>query len=159
MPPESLNPGDIKARKVILAITGNDVGSGIVSYAIYGAQEAHSYSLWGTTTNGTAIFDCPPGHRYYFYSVATDGVGNVQSVSGNADVDILAVNDVHIQVKRQENTFQLSWPAGIPNIQLEASDKVGGPYQQFQPTVRLVDGMSVVDSPIDLNQRFFRLRF
>jgi hypothetical protein len=57
---------------------GVDLGSGIAGYTIYVAHEDSAFVSWlSNTTDTTAIFTGIQGGRYRFYSIATDGAGNV----------------------------------------------------------------------------------
>ena len=66
--------------------SGTDVGSGIVSYNVYVSDNGGAFLLWqpGVTTT-TATYTGQPGHLYGFYSIATDGAGNVQPAKTAAD--------------------------------------------------------------------------
>ncbi|MDH7570457.1 MAG: hypothetical protein QHJ73_12825, partial [Armatimonadota bacterium] len=61
---------------------GNDGinGSGVQLYNVYVSDNGGAWTLWlSETAAGTASFPGKFGHRYRFYSVAIDNVGNVES--------------------------------------------------------------------------------
>ncbi len=59
-----------------LAWGGSDGGPGIRGYDIYMAQDRGAYELWRTNTTETgAAFGGQIGSLYWFYSVATDNLG------------------------------------------------------------------------------------
>jgi hypothetical protein len=63
-----------------VAWSGTDVGSGIANYAIYVSDNGRPFTLWQTSTSaGSAIYTGQPSHTYGFYSIATDGVGNMET--------------------------------------------------------------------------------
>ncbi len=66
--------------------SGSDVGSGIASYKVYVSDNGGPFTLWqsGVATT-SATFTGQPGHTYGFYSIATDGAGNVQAAKASAD--------------------------------------------------------------------------
>ena len=63
-----------------VAWSGTDVGSGIVGYAIYVSDNGGPFTLWQTSTSaGSATYAGQADHIYGFYSIATDGVGNMET--------------------------------------------------------------------------------
>jgi len=66
--------------------TGSDVGSGVATYSVYVSDNSGPFTAWMTqTTATTASYAGNPGHTYGFYSIATDGAGNVQAGKTAAD--------------------------------------------------------------------------
>ena len=60
--------------------SGSDGGSGIASYDVYVSIDGGAFSLWqSNTTQTSALYPGSDGHRYGFYAVATDKMGNVQA--------------------------------------------------------------------------------
>ena len=57
----------------------DDQGSGIGAYEIYASTDEGPFTHWLTTAETSAVFTGECGHRYAFYSLAVDRVGNVQS--------------------------------------------------------------------------------
>jgi hypothetical protein len=54
-------------------------GPGIASYDVYVSDDGGPFTIWQSATAATsANFTGRPGHRYAFYSVATDPLGFVQ---------------------------------------------------------------------------------
>jgi hypothetical protein len=66
--------------------SGTDKGSGIGSYTIYVSDNGGAFTAWqsGVTTT-SASYTGTLGHTYGFYSMATDGAGNVEAVKTGAD--------------------------------------------------------------------------
>ena len=59
-------------------VDGN--GSGVRSYDVYVQEDGGSFSLWLDNVEfNSALFEGQSGHRYGFYSVATDHVGLVET--------------------------------------------------------------------------------
>ena len=70
----------------IVSWSGTDAGAGIVSYDIYVASNGGAWTAWLTgTTNSSLSFQGVMGNRYSFYSIAHDGVGNVESAPTSAE--------------------------------------------------------------------------
>jgi hypothetical protein len=66
--------------------SGTDVGSGIVSYNIYVSDNGGAFTLWQSAVTATsASYSGTLGHTYGFYSIATDGAGNVEATKTSAD--------------------------------------------------------------------------
>ena len=68
---------------LLVSWSGTDIGSGIESYTIYESINGGPWSPWlQDTTNTAAIFPAAYGNSYAFYSVALDGVGNLEASPG-----------------------------------------------------------------------------
>ena len=66
--------------------SGSDVGSGIASFTIFVSDNGGTYTTWQTAVTATsASYGGQLGHTYAFYSVATDGAGNVQAPKSSPD--------------------------------------------------------------------------
>jgi hypothetical protein len=66
--------------------SGSDAGSGIATYSIYDSDNGGTYTPWQAGVTATsASFTGQVGHTYGFYSIATDGAGNVQAAKTQAD--------------------------------------------------------------------------
>jgi hypothetical protein len=64
----------------------NGGGSGIASFDIYVSDNGGNYQAFELgTTNISATFVGTPGHKYSFFSVATDFAGNVEASPSGAD--------------------------------------------------------------------------
>jgi hypothetical protein len=75
--------------------SGTDVGSGIASYNIYVSDNGGTFSLWqGAVTTTSASYTGTAGHTYGFYSIATDGAGNVEASKSAADTTTTVSNQV-----------------------------------------------------------------
>ena len=67
--------------------SGKDVGSGVVSYSIYTSDNGGPFTHYNTYPASTTMdsFIGTAGHTYGFYSIATDGAGNLQAAKTNPD--------------------------------------------------------------------------
>ena len=60
-------------------------GSGVAGYDVYVSVDGGPFAVWQSDTTATsATYDGAAGHTYGFYSVATDGAGNVQPTPADA---------------------------------------------------------------------------
>ena len=115
-------------------------GSGIAGFDIYVSDNGGAYSLWkhegGTTLADTYVG--ADGHRYAFYSVATDNAGNVEQPPDAADastlIDVLAPTSAinPLSAAQQSTNIQLSWSgsdgangSGIAGFDIYVSDNSG----------------------------------
>ncbi|HUA61526.1 MAG TPA: hypothetical protein VML19_22385, partial [Verrucomicrobiae bacterium] len=65
---------------------GSDVGSGIATYTIFVSDNGGPYIPWLTAVTITsATYNGQLGNTYAFYSIATDGAGNVQAPKTSPD--------------------------------------------------------------------------
>jgi uncharacterized repeat protein (TIGR01451 family) len=68
--------------------SGNDDpgGSGIHVYTVYVSDNNGTYQPWiANTISSSAIFNGSRGHIYRFYTISTDNVGNVETISDIPD--------------------------------------------------------------------------
>jgi hypothetical protein len=66
--------------------SGTDKGSGIASYSIYVSDNGGAFTEWQTHVTATsATYTGQLNHTYGFYSIATDGAGNIEAVKTAAD--------------------------------------------------------------------------
>jgi hypothetical protein len=69
------------------------VGSGIASFTIFVSDNGGAFTPWQTVTaalsdekyTGSAQYTGYPDHTYGFYSIATDGAGNMEAAKTKAD--------------------------------------------------------------------------
>jgi len=72
--------------------SGTDVGSGIASYNIYVSDNGGAFTLWQSAVPTTsASYTGTLGHTYGFYSIATDGAGNVEAAKTSADTSTTVI--------------------------------------------------------------------
>jgi RHS repeat-associated protein len=72
---------------------GSDATSGIASYSVYASVDGGPFTLWQDHVKATrAVWHGALGHRYAFYSVATDNVGNVQPTPVGAQATTAVVH-------------------------------------------------------------------
>ncbi|MEW5761035.1 MAG: FG-GAP-like repeat-containing protein, partial [Candidatus Thermoplasmatota archaeon] len=113
--------------------SGEDAVSGINYYDIYVSDNGASFKLWKSKTKETsAIFTGQEGHKYEFYSIATDKAGNreVKSIGETETIvdSVSPISSVH-QLPNYENktTFKISWSgkdsgSGIKNYAIYYSE-------------------------------------
>ena len=87
--------------KVSLSWSGEDSGSGIRDYSVYVAENEGNYSSWLlNTTQTVGEFEGVLNNTYKFYVVATDNVGNQESVKPEAELILkLIPNSMNIPEK------------------------------------------------------------
>jgi len=86
-------------------------GSGISSYSVYVSDNGGSYEIWiHNALDSNSTYMGERGHTYCFYSIATDNVGNVESMPPGPDACTyvsLGVKDGRAQVSLPKD-FSLS---------------------------------------------------
>ena len=88
--------------------SGSDVGAGIQDFTIYVSDNSAAFTVWQQNTEATsATFAGQSGHKYGFYSIARDLVGNIESAKTSAEAATF-VGDTTPPV----TTASLSGPAG-----------------------------------------------
>jgi len=122
--------------------TGTDVGSGIADYSIYVSDNGGPYQYWLLNTMATSgTYTGAVGHTYAFYSIATDGAGNTESVKSAADTSTEIVtppqctNTINYASGFTGGGLTLNGGAAISGGALELTD--GGSYEArsaFFPT-------------------------
>jgi hypothetical protein len=85
-------PALIGTPSFAVSWAGTDIGSGIQYYSIYVSDNGGSYTEWQTNTTSTgATYSGVVGHKYSFYSLATDNVNNVETAKTSADTTVQVV--------------------------------------------------------------------
>ncbi|MCU0594612.1 MAG: carboxypeptidase regulatory-like domain-containing protein [Desulfobacterota bacterium] len=87
-------PSAVPSRRISLDLSGSDPGGSSVQYFdIYVSDNGGPFTYWMTTNDLSVEFIGECGHRYAFYSVAVDSVGNAEAHPTVADVttEVLAV--------------------------------------------------------------------
>lgn len=70
--------------------SGTDVGRGIATYDVYASVDSGPFTLWQNDTAATsAVYTGSLGHRYSFFSVATDNAANVEATPAGAQATVL----------------------------------------------------------------------
>ena len=88
-------PATIPAGAFTVSWSGTDVGSGIANYDIFVSDNGGAYTAFQTNVSTTsASFTGVAGHTYAFYSMATDGAGNVETAKTAADTTTQVVNPI-----------------------------------------------------------------
>ena len=71
---------------IALQWSGSDAGAGVMDYTVYVSVDGGAYSAWlSETTSTSATYEGAIGHRYSFYTIARDGLGNTESAPGQPD--------------------------------------------------------------------------
>ncbi len=114
-------------------------GTGIAAYNVYVSDNGGAYTLFQSqTTNTSATFTGQDGHKYSFYSVATDHAGNVEQAPTTPDattlVDLTAPSSSvsPLAAAQQSTNINLSWSgsdgangSGIAGFDIYVSDNSG----------------------------------
>jgi RHS repeat-associated protein len=86
-------PAVLNITAIPLSWSGSDTGSGVVAYTIDVSTDGGPFVPFLTnTTQISTTFTGQFGHRYAFYSVATDGAGNVQPTPASAQTSTTLVS-------------------------------------------------------------------
>jgi uncharacterized repeat protein (TIGR01451 family) len=79
-------PAQEASPSFLVSWSGTDVGSGISTYTIYVSDNGTPFAIWQQGVNTTsATYSGQVGHTYGFFSIATDGAGNMQAAKSVAD--------------------------------------------------------------------------
>ena len=77
----------------LVSWSGTDVGSGVASYNVYVSDNGAPFAIWQSgTSNTSATYSGQAGHTYGFFSIATDGAGNIQAGKTVADTTTTVAN-------------------------------------------------------------------
>jgi RHS repeat-associated protein len=100
--------------------TDDPHGSGIASYNVFASEDGGPFVLWqaGTTVT-TATFNGEAGNTYAFYSVATSGAGNVQSLPAAAQATTTAVAPATLAFST--SLYQVNENAGFASVTVTRS--------------------------------------
>lgn len=79
-------PASESATSFPVSWTGFDTGSGIATYTVSVSDNGGPFTIWQNATTATSgIYQGATGHRYDFYSIAVDLVGNREANKTTAD--------------------------------------------------------------------------
>ncbi len=108
-------------------------GPGIAGYTIYVSDNSGPYKAWLTNTTLTAApYSGQDGHTYSFYSVATDGAGNVETSSGTGQASTTVdVTPPHTTDQPTGTAGTNGWFRGAVSVTLSASDATSGVAATF----------------------------
>lgn len=69
---------------------GDSAGSGVQTVDIYRSEDGGSFSVWRSFADErSAVISVSPGKRYAFFAIATDRVGNVESLKSAGEVSLV----------------------------------------------------------------------
>jgi Calx-beta domain len=144
LPTSSVNPVPAATNTAGFTVSwsGSDnSGTGLASFDVFVSDNDGPFTRWQTGTTATsATFTGVDGHRYGFYSIARDNVGNVQTTPGGAqattlvDLDPPASSVNALPPVTTATTFTVSWSgsdgaagSGVASYEVFVSDN-GGPF-------------------------------
>jgi hypothetical protein len=71
--------------------SGSDTGAGITSYTIYVSENGGPFRIWlENTTLTSAFYDATPNASVAFYSVASDGAGNIEAAPASPEATVVS---------------------------------------------------------------------
>jgi len=100
-------------------------GAGIVRYDIYISVDGGPFGLWVSTTETSAVLNGQLGSTYAFYSIATDGVGNVEEAPPDADTTTVLVTPAPTATSQGSRYLSISVNPAAPGT--EHALRVVGP--------------------------------
>jgi hypothetical protein len=175
-PVSAINPLSLANDTTInLSWSGTDVGSGIQYYDIYTAIDGGPFSIWLWHTGLTnEQFIANPGYTYYFFSLATDSAGNVETdtlpirsilVSSIKPITSVEVREASLRnipnPFRDETTIEFFLPAstsakltvydvfGKKVAVIMESDLVAGQYAKVFSSKEIANGMYFLELKTD----------
>ncbi len=87
-------PTKSTATAIPLMWSGTDDATGVVTYAVFVSDNGGAYTPFLSSTQATtATYTGVDGHRYNFYTVATDAAGRVETIPTAADATTLVYID------------------------------------------------------------------
>jgi hypothetical protein len=118
-------PALTRSESFSVGWTGSDNagGSGVAFFDVYVSVDGGAFDLWQEGTEQTsAVYAGAYGHRYGFYSAATDHVGNRQATPSGAQAST-GIPAVDVMVLLLDEGFD----SGIPGIWMVTGEWVPGP--------------------------------
>jgi hypothetical protein len=128
-------PSEVNGNTFNVSWSGNDgVGSGVATYDVFVSVDGGPFTRWlDDTTNLVAQYSGAAGHRYAFYSVATDNVGHTEAAPSQPDAATMVTgsslatingtdgNDTYhvVRVGSQLHIYENVPPVGQPTYSSE----------------------------------------
>jgi len=137
--------------QIPVSLTGTDSGagaSGVKEFDVFVAQDTGSWTWFATVAaiNGTATvnYNATSNHTYFFYSIARDNAGNVESKAAVPEATI-RVNDLD-KPQSQLRDFRNDTALTYAEVQVEGKDTGGSKVIQADVWVSVdsVDPVSIV---------------
>jgi hypothetical protein len=126
-----------------VAYTASDATSGVASVELFYQVDSGGYSSYGTFTSSPISFTALGDGFYEFYTVATDNVGNVETVPASADasttVDTAAPNTPTM-------TAEPTYTQGTSNTVSWSDESGSGATEYYAEVAADVGFTSVVDN-------------
>ena len=146
--------------------SGTDVGSGIVSYDIYVSANSGPWTSWlASATSTCATFNGQNSNSYAFYSVAHDGVGNVEPRHLAADATttiqaIIITSPPSLTIALNGHKVVLAWPMNAGNYVLQTRTNLAlqSSWSAVTNTPSVTGSSDSVTLPITNTGQFFRLQ-
>jgi RHS repeat-associated protein len=97
-------------------------GSGVASFNVYVSDSGGPFTLWQSATTATsAVFTGVDGHTYGFYTLATDNVGNVQTLAGPIQSTTVVAPADHLVLSAPKQVLA----GGTFTVSVTATDPAG----------------------------------
>ncbi|MEI6852832.1 MAG: T9SS type A sorting domain-containing protein [Bacteroidota bacterium] len=90
--------------------SGNDdfLGSGIKEYSVYYSDNLNNpYCLLIKTTDSSTVFTGIKDSTYYFYSIASDNVGHIESPPASYDLELKTIDITGVSELGQKNGYNI----------------------------------------------------
>ncbi len=147
-------PLTVTTTQFLVSWSGNDDigGSGIAHFDIFVSDNEGPFSIWqGSTSSVSAVFPGQLGHKYAFFSTATDNVGHLELAPNSADsvTTVIANNSLPEDVDQDGFVSPLDVLVIINYLNI----KLGGPPPPDQPRLDVdLDGfVSPLDALVVIN--------
>lgn len=132
--------------------SGTDQGSGITSYDIYVSDNGGAFTLWQSAVTATsASYSGTVGHAYGFYSIATDGAGNVQAAKSSADASTTVTPPTPLVSATTLTASSASVASGSSVKLIAVVTPPSGTTTIPTGTVTFLDGTTALGAPVTLD--------
>ena len=126
--------------------SGTDIGSGIVSYNIYVSDNGAPFAIWQSATAVTsATYSGQIGHTYGFFSIATDGAGNMQAAKSVADTTTAVASPPALSIsKTHTGNFMPGQQNATYTVTVSNGSRGGATAGMVTVTESVPQGMTLV---------------
>ncbi|HEX5155160.1 MAG TPA: T9SS type A sorting domain-containing protein [Parafilimonas sp.] len=117
-PASKISSFDTSVNNITLHFTGTDDpgGTGVKYYDLYVSDSAKPFVLYKTNIDSSSfVFSGTPGDEYSFFTLATDNVGNKETLKTKGDITVrlsdivLPVTWLYFNGQPQQNNVLLNW--------------------------------------------------
>jgi RHS repeat-associated protein len=130
---------NVDTPEFLVRWSGSDTGSALAGYTVYVSDNGGEYSPWlENTTLTEASYLGQAGHRYAFYSIASDNAGNREAAPAQADLTV-TVSGIPLVV--EEVTLPASGRYALGDnldISVRFSDVVNVETGNLPPAIALI---------------------